>query len=349
MFSFVRVREDRSIDNGEFGNDYDIAEKIFTSLIDPFTLESLWTPNTGYFEKSRDAIYMASNKYKRFIIKVLFKEYIKSSSIVFDMAAGRGADLPGYYESKVSRLLAMDIDATALVELIRRNIDLQSKMSVNAHGHDSKSSLKLSVLVANAAANPQATMHVIKDRFSLEEGAADNVVCNYAFHYMCINKSSAENALTFIYDSLKNDGHAIITVMNGQKIFDLLSGLATGESWSITEDSMEKYKIRKDFASDTLGDFGQMISVKLPMATEMYTEPLCNLDVVTQLAESVGLELVTIVNYSDKMGVFAVDNPNIANKLSAGDKLYCGLHAAIIFKKPAEKPKKKVGGFKIRK
>lgn len=341
IFILNRIRDDRSFDNGEYGNDYEIAEKIFSSTIDPFTFESLWKSNTGYFERSRDVIYRANNKFKRFIIKELFERFIQKGTVVYDLAAGRGADLELYYARSISRLLAIDIDPTALVELIRRNIDLQTRHARDKHYRG----LKLSAMVANISNGPQTITGMIEDRFALKY--CDVIVCNYAFHYVCITKRAAENTLSLMYDALSPGGHAIITVMDGGKVHKLLADVETDNSWVLIEDNVEKYKIRKEYGTnDKLADFGQEISVKLPMASELYREPLCNITAVTDLAKDLGFSVLQIVEYGSRLPAFAVENKSIAAELTVGDKEYASLHCAIVLHKPEEK--KKTGGRFIR-
>lgn len=334
LWQLHRIRTDRSILAGEYGNDFQIAEQIFTSVIDPFELTDLWAGNSSYFEKTRDLIYHAPNKFKRFVIKTAFKNALRPGMTVLDIAAGRGADLSSYMTACIGRLIALDIDSTALVELIRRSNDpkiLQLRKC--------KDPMKLNVLVTDCSGDPDINERALMSRFSIS--GADIVVCNFAFHYMCTNARACSNALRFISDmcmgSASNDTYFIFTVMDGAKVFDLLRDIKSGSSWTVTEDTVEKYLIRKDYDSDKLEDFGQTISIKLPMTTRLYSEPLCNISAVTELAKKFNFSLVSNISFLDYYASFTTAEPSVAKKMTQNDINYSRLHNIVTFKHSAKK------------
>lgn len=319
IWKFVRVREDRSPAAGEYGNDYDVAESVFSNVIDPFLIENLYdNTNGGYFEKSRDAAYKASNRFKRYVIREVLGTKISEGNTVLDMAAGRGADLPTYHELGVRRLVALDIDPTALVELIRRSMDPH----VTDHRR-SKTPMNIHVLVANAAGNVNLNARAIKDRFGVIE--VNTIVCNFALHYMCKTSSQCDNFFCLARDMAGDDTKLICTIMNGKKIFDLLADYETGEVW----ESADKYAIRKDYDDDKLMKFGQMIAVKLPMTTKMYPEPLANIEAIVSVAESCGWYLESSKGFADYLSAFVAKGGK--DVLSPEDIKYCSLHEVLIF------------------
>lgn len=332
IWKLNRVREDRSVAAGEYGNDFDIAEQIFSNIIDPFNLDDLWLGNSSYFEKQRDTIYRAPNKFKRFVIKQAFEKYLQPGMSVLDLAAGRGADLGPYNAAEIGRLVAIDIDPTALVELIHRSTD-KHIVGMRKNG----TSMKLNVLVSDVSGNPNVNKNAINERFAIEN--VDIIVCNFAFHYFCTSASALNNALSFISAMCNNnhDTYFIMTVLDGQKVFDLLKDTDSGASWKVVENSMEKYLIRKDYESNTFERFGQKISVKLPMTTKLYTEPLCNISAVSADAEKFGLELVSNEQFKDFLSKFSASEPHVASSLTNDDIMYCDLHSLVVFKKTAKK------------
>lgn len=338
LWHLNRIRDDRSVLAGEFGNDFSIAEQIFSGVIDPFALEDLWLGNSSYFEKTRDLMYRAPNKFKRFVIKKAFEKYLGAGQIVLDVAAGRGADIAPYMSSGISRLVAIDIDPTALVELIRRSMD-PGILNLRRG-----SSMKLNVLVSDITGNPNVNRKAIIDRFAVEN--VNVIVCNFAFHYFCVNTTAVANALSFISDmaSPYEDTYFIMTVMNGAKVFELLRDVETGKSWSVTENSLEKYLIRKDYDASELSNFGQKISVKLPMTTKLYQEPLCNIDAVISKAAEFKFVVEYNESFGDYLSKFIAAEPAVSKSLTYDDINYCKLHQLVIFKKYGTQ--KKTGGFK---
>jgi len=334
IWKFMRIREDRSPSAGEYGNDYDIAESVFSNIIDPFQLSDLSSSNGGgYFEKSRDIIYKASNKFKRFVIKKTFLEHIHEGDIVLDLAAGRGADLPTYNEIGVSKLIAVDIDPTALVELHRRSLDKhitdQRKPKDNSHSNRKETrSMSTHIIVTNVGGNSNVNRRAIVDRFGIE--TANVIVCNFALHYMCKNATQCTNffalARDFAIDTAGHESRMIVTIMNGGKVFELLADYKPGETWISSDD--EKYAIRRDYDDDELKKFGQMIAVKLPMTTKMYEEPLANIAAITDVAETTGWRLESSKPFSDYMSAYAA---SATDALSPEDIKYGGMHQVLVF------------------
>ena len=100
-----------------------MAELTYSNYVDPFELEDLWKPRGGYFAAAVDQAHFAPNKYKRFVISNLLKDAYSGANWVVDLAAGRGADLPRYQQIGVKNGLFIDIDPSAIAELIRRRFE----------------------------------------------------------------------------------------------------------------------------------------------------------------------------------------------------------------------------------
>lgn len=326
IWDLTKIRDDRNPKFGEYGNDYDIAEGIFSSIIDPFELKDLWTGLSGYFEKTRDEIYRAPNKMKRYVIDQAFKKYIQPGNTVLDMAAGRGADLGLYFGRGVSHLVAVDIDPNALVELVRRSMDPELNKKKHSKG------AKVSVLVADIGDEPAINYGAIQDRFSVR--SADVIVCNFAFHYLCQNARTCSNAFSLARDmaSVERDTMFMMTVLDGRRVFEILKDIPKGQSWTVRQENVDKYLIRKDYSSDSLEDFGQMISVKLPMTSKLYPEPLCNITAVVKVASQFSFELISNEPFSEFMKGFAANVPHIYKNMTKEDIEYCGLHNLLVFR-----------------
>jgi len=335
LWQLNRIRTDRSITAGEYGNDYDIAEQVFSNIIDPFVIEDLWTGNSSYFEKQRDAMYRSPNKFKRFVIKEAFKKYLTPGISVLDIAAGRGADLGPYNQAGIGRLIAMDIDPTALVELIHRSMDKHITDMRRGHGP-----MKLNVLVSDVSGNSNVNKKALAERFAIDD--VDIIVCNFAFHYFCTSAGAAGNALGFISSMCdpSHDTYFIMTVLDGSKVFDILRDVEEGQAWKVVENSLDKYLIRKDYPGSNLEKYGQKISVKLPMTTKLYTEPLCNIEALSTDAVDYGLNLVSNESFGEYLSKFNTAEPQVAASLTRDDIVYCNMHNLVVFKKNASKQKK---------
>jgi len=356
---FHKIRTDRQFEKEYFGNDFKTAELTFINYVDPFVFEDLFKEPTSYFRKNASSIYDAPNKFKRFVISMLFKNNLSGSKWVIDEAAGRGADLQRYQEIGVENALFMDIDATAISELISRKFAIFANKkrfaktwfadSQNKRGgaaelttqydriqgieydkiivRDHKS-MTVHTLVMDLK-TPRGEIIASTMQYGLNPGIVDAIVCNFAIHYLCDTIENLRNVLHFNADMLKPGGLFIFTTMDGEAIFKLLSGLSSGQRWESRENDVVKYAIVKKYQGNTLSQTSQMISIKLPFTDEYMDEPLCNIDLVISEAKKLGFSLElndSMLTYYNK---FAAVNRGLADKLTEEDKKYIGLHKYV--------------------
>lgn len=366
-WQFHQVRTDRKLEKNYFGNDFRIAELTFINYIDPFNFEELWKTSGSYFTKVASDIYTSPNKFKRFVISTLLKDNLSGVKWVIDEAAGRGGDLHRYQEIGVENALFIDIDPTAIAELVRRKFaffavkkrhvrnwfhDEKKKQLDDIHGrgdlntkivtqydriHDTEyeklivkdvKSLTVHTLVADLK-TPNKDLIASTFQYGLNVGLSDGIVCNFALHYMCDTMEHLRNLLIFNAKMLKVGGLFIFTVMDGKRVFELLSQLQPGQQWESREDGVLKYAIKKEYRGDKLTPVGQNISVLLPFSDEMYQEPLCNVDVVIAEASKLGFEIElnsSMITYIEKFG--KADRA-LYDRLTEEDKKYVGLHSYI--------------------
>lgn len=247
---FHRVREDRVVSENYYGNDFRTAESSFINFIDPFNIEDLYQRAGSYFEHTADNIYFAQNKFKRYAITQTLKRVIGAHTRwVVDLAAGRGADLHRYQELGVDNALFVDVDATAISELIRRKLALGRRKIIGSSEPNADTTAQAPVHSAAATAHNQCprpfltktagalTVHtLVADlkrpfadtlasmyQFGVAPNCVDLVVCNFALHYFCDTIENLRNFLQLVKKLLKKDGLAMFSVMSGRKVFDLLA------------------------------------------------------------------------------------------------------------------------------
>jgi hypothetical protein len=343
---FIRVREDRKIErNAYYGNHFKVAELAYQNYVNPFPLEELWHPRSGYFTKTASDIYKARNSYMRFVISLLIRNHMSRAHWIIDLMSGRGADLHRYHEVGVKNALFVDKDAAAITELIQRKFDMvdnarkQARIKFNrqkthtggSHGVDNVST-SVYTMVADLT-TPYEEMERRFSQFHFEKGVIDAIICNFGLHYLCDTSEHLRNILKLVSDMLRNNGVFVFTVLNGSRVFELLSKLKKGESWILKEGGVVKYELRRDFSTDRLTNVGQMISVRLPLADELYQEPLCNLDYVLGEAKKVGLALEINESFSQMLPSFEKARLDIYERLSPGDFEYIDLHNYVVVRK----------------
>jgi hypothetical protein len=339
-WKLVRVRDDRKMESNYFGNDFRVAEITYMNHVDPFYFEDLWKSQNTYFRGVASTIYEASNKFKRYVISVVMKDHFTSARRVVDLAAGRGADLHRLMELNVREAIFVDIDPTAISELIRRKFAFfkqRQRTGRRYHGRyddnfETAESMIVHAMVADLKTPYEKTIGRMRD-FGALPGSCDGAVCNFAFHYMCDTNEHIHNFLQLVGTLLAKDGVLMITVMDGQRVFDLLADLKTGEQWTAMAGERPQYAIKKKFTGANLAKYGQTISVLLPFSDEMYDEPLCNVANLTVVAKKYNLALELSLPFNEYLEQFSRADSSLFGRLTDVDKHYIGLHQMLTFRK----------------
>lgn len=336
-WEFLRLRNDRTAETGYYGNDFRVAEFTFSNYIDPFPAEALWNKSAAYFTRVASTTYFAQNKYKRYVIDKVFNASFGGMKVVVDLAAGRGADIHRYQAIGVKSLLCMDIDSTAIAELIRRRFEFVA--SRNAARTNTKiSPMNIMTMVADLKSPKEELMEKVTNTFHIAGGMVSGVVCNFAIHYMCDTLDHIRNLLLFIHGMLEPGGLFMFTTMNGAKIFELLE--RNDGNWSVNVNDgaengapIKKFALTKKYKGTTLSAAGQNIEVLLPLSDEMKEEPLANIDTIISVAEKIGFLAEINISFADDIGAFAIDVPQLHSRLSEDDKHYIGLHQLVTLRK----------------
>ncbi len=328
---FHKVRTDREGEISYYGNDYKVAELTWMMYEDPFTETDLIKPSLGYFTRTADTIYKASNAYKRFVVRTLIKANLFRAKWIIDLAGGRGADLSSYEECKIENVLFEDIDATAIAELICR------KFSIKTGGNETRGifgkkpiGTTVHTLVTDLT-KPTAELVAETYQYGVNVEAINGFVCNFALHYMCKSRATLKSFLGFVSRMACKGAVFIFTVMDGGAVFDALEKSAG--DYKLIENGIVKYHIQKRYKSKTLSDFGQTIAVKLPFANDLYEEPLCNVKVVLSTAKSLDLAVEVDESMDSRVDQFSAAMPYFGGQLSDVDLQYLKLHRVVTVRK----------------
>jgi SAM-dependent methyltransferase len=367
-WKFIRVRSDRSHEKNYFGNDFKVAEITYMNYIDTFSYADLIAPNAGYFTRESSNAYVASNRYRRFVISILIRDNFSNADWIIDLAAGRGADLHRYQEVGVKNGLFIDIDATAIVELVRRkfemfNIKKRRMQQWTETKPTDDNAMTVHTLVENLSNQKSVVINNIKG-FVLP-GTVDGIVCNFAIHYFCDQISNLRNLLSIVATMLKPNGVFMFTTLDGEKVFNLLKDLSQGEEYHIMVDckkddtkkasnvvdnamegaknyfggaiealhSTPKYRIKKLYKAPTIAPVGQTIGVLLPFADELREEPLANISTIISECERLNLAIESNNSFDYYLDEFKRADSNLYSKLCPGDIEYISLHKFVTVRK----------------
>ena len=315
----IRIdRENDLLSNTYFGNDYQVAELTWINYIDPFNVDELWGGiNHSYFNVEKLSIYSSQIAYVSFIKSQLILNNLTNKKTIIDVAAGKGQDLGRYYNANISDLYALDIDSSALAELMQRRYS--NKI------HDIKTAIH--VMIADMNENYTINVEKLNSHFELYQ--TDAIVCNLAIHYFLDTIDKMQNFIMFCKSMIRKSGVIIITCFFGEEIFKLLKDIEKNETYNIYQDDVLKYSLKKLY-SGNFADCGQKIGVKLPFSgNEYYEENLVNTTYFINCMEEVGFKLKSKKSMIEYLKEFkSRKNTQI---LSEDDEKYISLYGEMIF------------------
>ena len=353
-WSIVRVREDRTA-----GNNIKIATDVFANYIDPFPIEALWNPGKQYFEHDSDTKYVASNKFRRFVITdITYHQTVQripidenAGLIVLDVGGGRAQDYSRFALLGASRVINIDIDPGAIVESVARVNTIQER-------RNKKMSLAEQWLrdlgVENIGARrykrcrwPAYFAQVLDFAHASPieiETLISRCVCSkcikriniinfsFSFHYLCEDQASIIRAFHTFDRILTPDGIIFITTMNGERVRELLRTSQDHQWIARNDDGTNRYVIRSIKNDYDLREFGSMIEVSVPFARDLYTEPICNFRAIDELAREYGFTCALAVEHDDaRLASFAAISPQMGSSIDEIDRMYGSLFDTRVY------------------
>jgi len=330
-WQFHRIRTDRVqelADGHYYGNNYEIAELTLESIINPLTIHDLVKSKTElsknfYFEKSDDK-YKSVRKYNSFVKGLLIKRYA-ASTFVIDMASGKGQDLGRYYDARVKNLLMLEIDQSAIDEIITRKYEFSKKLwiegidrSIQIAGYRSQST---ALVVAQMDFNSSSAGNIKKIETHTNKflkASVDVIICNMALHYLVGTPQHIKNIVEFISYWLRDGGDFIFTSLNSERISELLK--ATNR-WS---DKNGIYKIERSRPGH--------IKVLLPCSHELREEPQVDLIALDKEFKRHSMIRIETKNFDEFFNEYAKEKKH-ASPLDDSSQQFASLYHYAIFKK----------------
>ncbi len=328
----TRIRKDRQKDlesKTYYGNDYKIAEITWINYMDPFPLEQLWLniSNEDYFASNKSGMYHAQTSVLSFLKTERIMSYSHQNWIV-DIGSGKGQDLGRYFSAKIKNLIAIDNDKASLSELVRRKFTF-AQDKTKKH-----SSTNVYVILADMTEDYTLILPKIYDIISIPVNHIDVIVCNLSIHYYIYTPDLLHNFIKFINNIIKLNGQLVVTCFFGESIFKLLENINEDQSWTVYENEVIKYSIKKLYSSKKLEQMGQKIGVVLPFSNgEYYEEYIINTNYFIKELNKYGFNLLSKKSVSDIISDFNMKNPSVGSTLTKDDLIYLSLYGEMVFQK----------------
>lgn len=346
-WKMLKIRTDRALDvqrGNYFGNNYKVAEMTWLNYKNPLIIEDL--KSDVYFAEHDNILQKASREFNNFVKSNLLtrlKDTSETIPCLMDIASGKGQDMGKYSRAGIDELICLEIDPTAMMELInRKHIYSTTKDRKPMH-------LLTSILDINKSYKDNIA---ILDKLDIKPNSVDVIICNFAFHYFISNKKSLTNVVKFISHYLKQGGRFMFTAFDGSTVAKLLAendGEWTvykkdGESQaslvssisSIMDDSqkfVKQYSIIRRY-NGVNAALGNEIDVLLPFSkNEYYREYLVEINEITDAFDKSGMALELDQSFSEFLEEYKKQRYNDYTMLTLDDKKYISLYHAYCFYK----------------
>ncbi len=299
-----KIRHDRKIDvenSNYFGNDFEIAEKTFTSYISPLIIESYYPSN--YFKVDENNLYKDSRAFNNYVKSEIIKQYTQDSQTV-DLASGKGQDILKYCYSNSKNILFVENDDEAILELINRKFDTIKNF-------------KLDVKLLKADITNSSIYENIKPYLTNKKNVK-YINCNLAVHYFTSNEKDTSNFCKFINSLISSTGIFTCTSLDSTEIDKL------PDKWDITTtNDILKYSIIKKKLNQ--------IDILLPFSDNTYyTETPVNIKKLSAEFSKYNIKLISDLSFSTYFD-------NYKKSLNEDDKKFCSLYHIYVFKKESKK------------
>ncbi len=308
------------------GNYFTTAEDVYSGYYDPFTVDKLLKPEkygkTIYFGEQKLEIYKPLTKFNAFVKAQLIRQ-LEDSEFIIDMAAGKGQDLFTIHGFGIKNALFMDVSAEAIAELNKRKYDL-GKRHQYVFGFRS-TPIKIYTKVLDLTMPHAQTIEALKDVPIVQ---VDGIIMNFAIHYIIKDQPSADNLIALLNNYMKANGLFIFTCFDGERIFELLKDVKTGESYDMMEDGKLKYSMKKLYTETVFKPYGLKISAIHPFSRgEYYTENLIGLKWLISVFKQHNYTVIQLGSFGDWLDKFSRFNQRIYEKMSTHDKQYASLYS----------------------
>ena len=323
IWTLHKIRSDKTM-----GNNFKVAELAWMTYKDPLVIEDLDNSDL-YFQQHNNELQKASRHFNSFVKGQILGQF-KGTEWVMDLASGKGQDLFRYAGHAYKNAIFLEINNTALLELVHRKYDLKNTNPMNIQLHQ-----------IDMTHDYKENIQKLTDDICIPTLGVDMIVCNFAFHYFLADNKSLKNVIKFIGHYLKPGGRFVFTAFDGRAIVQLLN--ENSGNWTVMKGNEIKYSIKKEYKTTLLESLGQQINVLLPFSNNTYyTEYLVNIDHIAEEFGKTGFTLEIDESFSEHLPSYKSQNSKGFYLMDEDDKKYSSLYHHYCFYK------KKVGGNKKR-
>lgn len=265
-----------------YGNNKNVAEKIWKSIIDPVELSDLKLlaeksnyvidnklQRTQQYYEIQTNIAMPMKKMHNFIKTNMIDIYTasifynKKKINIFDIACGRGGDVNKFIaKNNIDLYVGIDIDAKGIEEAKERyENNKHKKIDMKFINADATHLLKIG--------DQKSITNIDTELFSkyVENKKYDLINCQFAVHYFLKNEDTWNNFCLNLNNLINNAGYLLITTFDGDYIYNLLKKKNSHTMYyhNNVGDKITMFDIKKKFSKKenigcTIDVFNSLIS-----------------------------------------------------------------------------------------
>jgi len=279
--------------------------------------------NTAYWKKINSEQTKCLRRFHNYFKQNLFNQYVNpENDKILELAAGRGFDLFKHKlaGAKYTLFANKNVDA---IQIAKNKYDQQLK----------NQGFPVDFLEVDLTNDQSPSIGKVMKKSGIDK--FDIVSIQFAFHYFLQNKDSLDKFFKNIDTYLKPNGYVIITTLDGQKVFDLLSEIKQGEVKEfINSQGDTLFAIKKSYGNGNgngkLKDLGQEIEVFVHSIGNFHSEYLVNYDFIKKYFTKKSYRVVDDGSFSDVLKKF---DKKKKCRLSETELQYSNLHRYLILQK----------------
>lgn len=370
-WSVLRTRYDKTYlyrvkNQPQFGNDYAVAESVWTSIHVPVTEDMIRTCVTNlpddtfeddlYYRDdldSRDRVLKQVYSFHNRIKETLYTN-VPQDGTLLELGVGRGGDLFKWIRRRIGKVVGIDLSDSNITMNRQGACARYMNEKLKGYGYlpkalfatgditkplDSQDNKYLNIMFGKESA-PTNYLKIFENMTKF-----DSVSCQFAMHYAC----ESEETFKVFVENVKNHckGTFFGTVLDGASVYTLLAGK---NKHIFRKGNMVFSEIDKKYedSGSWTDEFGMKIDVMLESLEKPQTEFLVPFDKVTQMFSEAGFDLVISEMFSEAYTRQAVNKPGQSTiNLGQTEQDFSFLYRTFVFKKRPEEEKKEQEEAKI--
>lgn len=276
----------------------------------------------GYYKKQGESIDQPFRSYQNEMKQILLdgaNAFAMTHSShtgrpkLIDFSAGRGGDIPKWIKSNYEYVLALDVDENGLL-LAEDNLKKRIAHYNTERNAAWFQSSQIDIGVNNACqklytgdgfrnTNQQNIKRMTKLLTKWGTRAFDVASVQFSAHYCFDSETTISNFLENVRDSLKENGMAVITTMNGDAVYNLLRKNGGKKTFSVDDQELYSIAFKGTYNWDQLPDdmsgINTAVNVKLASTMQEQTEYLVHPALMIRQAQAFDLRLASILEVAD--------------------------------------------------